>query len=113
AAQKIDQIGPRTQEVRGENYAAVQYVSTNGSDEAGDGSQQKPWSTAAAAIARVTGAAADHRHAIFFAAGVYRVSSLQLKMHVDVFGGFDAGTWKRDIADQATTFDADHKDRAI
>src|SRR5690606_35690620 len=91
-------VGPRTMEVDVGAYAAVFYVSAGtGSDETGDGSASRPWRTIGRALAQVTDAGPGRRYAVFVAEGVYTGSTLVMKEHVDLYGGFEPAGWRRDI----------------
>lgn len=107
-------MGPRTVEVVRDRYAQVWHVAQGpGSDAEGEGSDAKPWRTLAHALSHSQNAADDNRIAILVSAGAYEVSGLITKEYVDLFGGFDAGNWKRDILSYATVLDAGKRGRAL
>ena len=53
-AQKITQVGPKSEQVNLEDYRQVFYVSDQtGSDKQGDGSKEHPWQTINYAIGKI------------------------------------------------------------
>ncbi len=97
-------LGPRTEQVDAKVYARVLHVAPSGSDQ-GDGSQAKPLASAAQAVANVKDATAENRCAILVAAGEYNDDTIQMKPYVDLFGGFDAKSWQRDITANRSILD--------
>jgi hypothetical protein len=98
------QLGPRTESVHVQSYARVVYVSREtGSDATGDGTAKKPWATPQHALSAIADAAGPkNKCAVFVAAGTYDDSTLRLKPHVELFGGFDPATWKRNVTARAS-----------
>jgi hypothetical protein len=95
----MDQIGPQPRSVNPKDYAHVIEVAPGGKV-----------TTVAAALASVTDASASKRYAILVAAGTYKESSLQMRPHVDLYGGFATGNWKdRGVYQNATILDAQSK----
>jgi len=93
------QLGPQPRSVDSKAYAHVIYVAPDGKHK-----------TVASALAAVTDASPGKRYAILVAAGTYKESRLQMKPHVDLYGGFVAGDWKkRDVYEHATILDAQKK----
>jgi hypothetical protein len=95
----MGQVGPQPRSVDLKDYAHVIRVAPH------DGRQ-----AVAAALAAIEDASANNRYAILVAAGTYDETRLQMKPHVDLYGGFAAGDWKsRDVYQQATILDARKK----
>ncbi|MBA3777162.1 MAG: right-handed parallel beta-helix repeat-containing protein [Betaproteobacteria bacterium] len=108
-----DHIGPRTEAVSPERYARVLHVSqTSGSDEIGDGSEQRPWKTIGQALAKVSATANSSRAALLVGAGAYG-EPLQMRPNIDLYGGFDPSTWERDIIAHATVLDGQSARRVV
>lgn len=105
--------GPHTESVPDTSYRAVLHVSLLGCDLRGDGSAGRPWRTLRHALQRCHDAAPSKRYAIKVTAGVYREGVLTLRPHVDLFGGFDARSWLRDIWKFPTILDAAGRDRLV
>lgn len=102
--------GPSTEAVPLMAYRTVRYVTPSGSDRAGDGSKTKPWATIGHALAQVGSASEASRAAVLVAAGKYR-ESIELKPYVDLFGGYEAGAWNRDVARFPSVLDGEGKRR--
>jgi len=111
---EISEVGPRTVAVDAKAYATVHYVDAGATGKgAGLGTREQPWKSVAAALQAVAVAGADRRIAILVAAGVYEQGPLVLRQNVDVWGGFAAGTWKRDIFKNETVLDGRHANRVV
>lgn len=96
------QDGPRTVAVDLTAYKNVVYVSAaNGSDAAARGTKQAPWATVSAALAALAKTAQPT--AVLVAEGSYPTENLQLPAGIDLYGGFDAADWSRDIWAHRTT----------
>src|SRR5262245_46295019 len=78
----MEQIGPRCRGVDLKAYAQVIRV----------GPQEKQ-RTVAGAVGAITDAAAGKRYAVLVVAGQYNESRIQMKPHVDLYGGFAGGDW--------------------
>ncbi len=99
-------VGPRTVVVNQLEYEELYYVSqTTGSNNKGDGSRAEPWQTIQFALGEIQDATAKHRVAVQIAAGTYEGATIVMKEYVDLFGGFSAEDWSRDIDHYATTLD--------
>src|ERR1041385_6625151 len=73
------------------------------------GSGEK-FQTVGSALAAIKDASPKNRHAILVAAGTYKESRVQMKPHVDLYGGFPSGDWqKRNVYQHATILDAQKK----
>jgi len=93
-------------------YAHVHHVNAAAPGKGGgQGTREQPWKSVADALQAVGTAAADRRVAILVAAGVYEQGPLVLREHVDVWGGFEAGAWTRDIFANETVLDGRHAHR--
>ena len=94
--------GPRTVRVNLGAYKNVVYVSAvGGADQAGRGTREAPWASVGAALAAA--ARTGQPTAILVAEGDYPTENLQLVSGVDLFGGFDAADWSRDVWAHRTT----------
>lgn len=107
------QWGPRQEGFPQGGYAAVWHVSPRGSDQRGDGTEARPWRTIRQALGRCGDAAAGRRYAVKVAAGEYREGTIALRPYVELYGGFDPATWRRDISAQATVLDGEEKVRVL
>ncbi len=86
--------GPETQAIYLDTYGDVVYVSAvTGSDDSGNGTKRSPLATVGAAL----GSAKGKSVAILVAAGTYEEHSLQMRSGVDLYGGFSADDWSRDV----------------
>lgn len=103
-------LGPRSLAVPVGDYAAVLHVSPAGSDEKGDGSRARPWRSVRRALMT---AASSGRTAVLVAAGKYEEGVLAMKPAVDLYGGFEGGTWVRDVARFATILSGGGRDRVL
>jgi hypothetical protein len=115
AAAPKAQVGPATISVRAETYSHVYYVSkTTGHNDRGDGSRDKPWATVWPALGRAgREAGPERRYAVFVAEGTYLDRQLQMKPHVDLYGGFEPSEWRRDVSRHVTVLDSRQEDRVI
>jgi hypothetical protein len=90
----MEQVGPQSRPVNPKDYAHVVHVAPDG--------EQK---TLDAALASIKDASEQNRYAVLVVAGTYG-PKVQMKPHVDLFGGFAAGDWtKRDVFANATILD--------
>lgn len=111
---RLQELGPRTEIVVLEYYAEVVYVSSEtGKDRKEGGSQGSPWKSIEAALKSLGQPSADHRVAILVAEGVYSQTPIQMTPFVDLYGGFDAESWERDIFGHATILDGEQKGRVV
>jgi len=79
----IELFGPQSRAFDPRPYARVIHV--------GMGSEHQ---TVAGALASIKDPSPTRRYAVLVAAGTYHESSLRLKPHIDLYGGFGAGDWK-------------------
>jgi hypothetical protein len=95
----MDQVGPQARSVDPKAYAHVIHVAPDAKHR-----------TVGDALASVKDASPTNRYAILVAAGTYKEARLAMKPHVDLYGGFAAGDWKkRDVYQHATILDAQKK----
>ena len=110
----VGKVGPKTEKVDTGQYTQIIYVSVeSGSDKAGDGSKTNPYQTVTAALSRIETATAEKKIAILIAAGTYHSGTVVMKEYVDLFGGFDAQTWSRDIENYQTVLDGEGARRVV
>lgn len=89
--------GPRKVALR--SYAHVIHVASG-----------EKFQTVASALAAIKDASPKNRYAILVAAGTYTESRVQMKPHVDLYGGFLPGDWQtRDVYQHAAILDAQQK----
>ncbi len=107
------EIGPQNAAVRLSDYQGVRYVAASvGSDRNGDGSARKPWASVSHALSRLADAAPSKRYAVLVAGGTYG-DTVKMREYVDVFGGFEAKGWSRDIFAHPSTLDGQQKHRVV
>src|SRR5437762_2526887 len=95
----MEHIGPQSRSVDLKEYAHVIHVVSD-----------RPPRAISGVLASIADASARNRYAVLVAAGTYAESRLQMKPHVDLYGGFAAGDWKeRDIYKHATILDGQQK----
>ena len=108
------ETGPQTTTVALNTYQQVRYVSrTAGSDTGGDGSRAKPWATVTYALSQIIDAGPSNVYALLVAEGTYGGSTIEMKEHVALYGGFDAANWKRDIFANRTILDGEGSRRVV
>ena len=102
----IEAVGPNTVTVDLGDYEQTLYVSaTSGSDKAGDGSQAAPYASILTALGSVNNEGEGQRTAILVAEGIYQKGTIELRPDVDLFGGYSAKTWERDIFEYESIMD--------
>jgi hypothetical protein len=100
--------GPQTEQVNKNEYSKIYYVADDlGSDETGEGSMEKPWSSINHALSQISDASTDERIAILISGGDYSKSTIEMKEYVDLYGGFSDKDWQRDIAKNVTVLSGD------
>jgi hypothetical protein len=110
----ISQVGPKTQQVNKTKYAEIYYVSQKtGSDKNGDGSETRPWATLFQAMNSIKDESAGHYAAVFVAEGDYSKATVKMKEYIDLYGGFNSRTWKRDIYKNPTALDGRNARRVV
>ena len=109
-----EMIGPRNQPVDLKKYAVIQYVSGSPLALAGaDGSAEHPWSSLNHALSEIPKAGPNNKCALLVAAGTYREGCIYMQEHVDLYGGFEADTWKRDIFAHRTILNGQDRGRVV
>lgn len=107
-------VGPQTEPVDLESYAVAYYVSAStGSDETGEGSREAPWASIVHAIENAGRPLDEGRSVILVAGGTYRGKTLKLQTYLDLYGGFSAETWERDIFAHESILDGEEKRRLV
>lgn len=110
AAGRVLAAGPETIQPDTQRIAKTYYVSiTTGSDEDGNGSASRPWASVSHAIERAKGRSV----AILVAEGVYAENSLTLRDELELYGGYSAADWSRDIKKHRSTLDASGAGRLV
>ena len=95
--------GPETETVNLDDYPEVLYVSAKvGSDEQGRGTSDAPYASIGHALQMAT----IHGVAILVAEGLYEEHGLRMRIGVDLFGGFNADDWSRNLTEHPSTIDA-------
>lgn len=109
----IAAVGPRTVPVNTGDYAEVRYVDVRAAGEGpGAGTREQPWKSLAFGLREIR-AAAEQRVAVLVASGTYSDETVVLREYVDVYGGFDARDWSRDIFAHETVLDGQKVRRAV
>ena len=107
-------LGATTVQIERGSYARIVHVSeATGSNQAGDGSPLQPWQTIRHALNQCDDASASRRVAILVAAGSYADESLQMRAHVDLFGGFRPSDWHRDVYQYPSRLEGAHQRRVL
>jgi len=110
----ISQIGPKTEKVDLDKYGNVFYVSiSNKSDKTGNGSEVDPWNSISFALKNIADNSENNRIALLISEGKYSEGTLQMKEFVDMFGGYDAVSWDRDIFKNQTILDGEYSCRLV
>jgi hypothetical protein len=107
-------FGPFTKAVSAESYRVVLYVSKNtGSDKLGEGTRQNPYKTISHALQTISAPSPENRQVLLVAEGNYSEDPIQMHEYVDMFGGFSAATWERDIFRFVSQLNGEEKNRVI
>lgn len=109
---RLATAGPRTEAFDAKAYAEVRYVSLRTGADTADGSRAHPWRTPVHALEAVR-PNGNARAAILIAEGVYAGATISLKPGIDLFGGFEAASWRRDIRLHPTVLDGESKRRVV
>jgi len=114
AANGIENLGPKTEQVNKESYGQICYVSVNrGSDKNGDGTVSNPWKTLVFALKQIREASESSACAVFTAAGRYDQGTIVMKSFVDLYGGFEDQNWQRNIETYKTELDGQGVRRVV
>ncbi len=107
-------ILPLTTIVSASDYAQVLYVSVaKGSDLEDHGGPENPLKTISFALLSIESSSSDKRSAIFVAEGNYPEVLFNMKSNVDLLGGFNTGTWERDIEKYPVVLSGDGEHRIV
>ena len=106
--------GPRNEPVNLGDYQQIRYVCPASGDDsyASDGTITEPWATIGYACTRIEDARANNRYAILVAQGADG-GGFVLDDYCDLFGGYEADTWTRDIFAHVTEIANDGYDIAV
>ncbi|HOI28486.1 MAG TPA: right-handed parallel beta-helix repeat-containing protein [Melioribacteraceae bacterium] len=111
---EISKIGPATEQIDFSKYKEIYYVDcVKGSDKDGTGSIDKPLASVIYALEKVVGASAENRFAILVASGSYSGFTIVMKPFVDLYGGFQSGSWNREIKANKTLLDGQKMRRVV
>ncbi len=105
-------VGPSTHAFEAVDYTKVYYLDSDGGDDAGGATQTRPGKSLPRLIASLTSEAAKPV-AICLAEGTYPVQDLQLPAGIDLFGGFEAGDWQRDVHRYRSWLQGDGRHRLL
>ena len=108
-----ESIGPKTETVQEENYTKILFVSTDGSDQGGNGSKERPWRTIPFALSQIRNAGVTNQYAVCVDKGTYAETTIVMKSFVDLYGGFDRSDWQRDINEYRTVLSGNGKRRVF
>ncbi|MFC1600775.1 S8 family serine peptidase [Candidatus Sumerlaeota bacterium] len=110
-------VGPKTEPVDLANYQQVRYVSADtGSNTTGTGIVSSPWQSIQYALDQIDDASTGNKYALLVAEGSYTgtaSSVVAMKEWVDLWGGFEATGWARDIAMHVSTIDGENAWRCV
>ncbi|MBP60880.1 MAG: hypothetical protein CMJ62_05065 [Planctomycetaceae bacterium] len=108
------EVGPRTEAIEWDAYQETRYVSqAGGSDSQGDGSRTHPWQSLQFALQQIEFATGRHRVALLIAEGTYSDSTVELREHVDLYGGFTTADWSRNINEHTTVLSGEGQRRVV
>ncbi|NWG12228.1 MAG: right-handed parallel beta-helix repeat-containing protein [Acidobacteria bacterium] len=111
---RVPRIGPETTTVPLEKYHSVFFVSqAAGSDQNGDGSRFRPWQSPQFALRQLNSPDQTKRYAILVAAGTYAGETIEMRPHVDLFGGYEPTSWQRDIFRHRTVLTGQDRRRVV
>ncbi len=106
-------IGPKTEIFQADQYGKILFVSPDGSDHSGIGSKEKPWRSISYTLSWIKDAGESNRVAVCIAEGTYQESTIEMKLFIDLYGGFSSSDWRRDIYRFLTILDGKGKYRVI
>ncbi|WP_168205008.1 right-handed parallel beta-helix repeat-containing protein [Bythopirellula goksoeyrii] len=106
--------GPQNTAVASEEFSRFRYVSqATGSDSKGVGTKSNPWKTLQKALTDTPKSSAESRSAILVAEGFYSGREIQMREHVELYGGFDPISWDRDISRYPSILSGENSRRII
>ena len=106
-------VGRRTVEVEETRFAQVYLVAPNPSATDADGSRERPWPSIVSALSEIPTPAAETPVALFVAEGIYQTGTIFMRGKVEIYGGFEARSWKRDIFSHPTVLDGGGRRRLL
>ena len=106
-------FGWETESIDLDKYKRIYYVSNSGSDENGVGTQKSPFASLQRAIDVNSDISEANPAAIFVAAGAYVEGPIQMRPYIDLYGGFDPGSWEHDIEKNKTVLSGGDRDRVL
>ena len=110
----VSLVGRSTVAVDEAKFARVYFVSPSVSSADGaDGSRERPWPSIIVALSEIPKPATDSSVAVFVAEGVYKADTILMREQVDLYGGFDARSWERDIFSHPTVLDGGSERRIL
>lgn len=99
-------LGPKTISIKTSKYEAIYHVSIQkGSDKAGNGSKQKPWQTINHTLRTISNLDENGKSAVLVAEGIYNQGTILMIEDTELFGGFSAENWARDIVKYPSILD--------
>lgn len=104
--------GWRTEAIQKSDYNYLIYVNID-KDSTGNGGQNSPFQSLALAISEAKSKKPSGRIAIFVAQGIYEEETIIMLPEVDLYGGFNAGNWERNIEKYKTILSPDGEKRVI
>ena len=109
----VSLVGRRTVEVDEAQFAQVYFVAPNSPATDADGSRNRPWPSIVLALSGIVTPAAHTRIALFVAEGIYQTGTIFMREQVEMYGGFEARSWKRDIFSHPTILDGGGRRRLL
>ena len=108
-------VGPKTEPVNSNRYSRIHYVSaSHGSDSVGIGSATSPFASIGFAVSQIESGTESDFFALFVSSGFYPTTSpIDIPERTHLYGGFDPGTWIRDIEEHQTILDGRREVRSI
>tara|TARA_R110002049_G_scaffold1537_4_gene11871 strand:+ start:24689 stop:26335 length:1647 start_codon:yes stop_codon:yes gene_type:complete len=104
--------GLKTEMVQEKDYRYLIYVNAN-TDGTGNGEKKNPFQSITAALNFGSDKKITGKIAILVAEGEYHETTIQMQPGIDLYGGFNAVNWQRNIEKFKTIIDPDGKNRVI
>lgn len=110
----ITAVGPSNSTVDLTAYAEILHVALpEGEKVIPDGTKARPFPSVAEAVMRANNPSAERRTAVLVAAGTYDDATVVMREYVDIYGGFNAEDWQRDIFANTSTLDGLESRRVV
>jgi hypothetical protein len=107
-------MGPLNEAIDLNRYHHVRHVSQQADTaEGGDGSAGKPCKSIKDALGQIKDAGPANRYAVLVSKGTYGGETILMKEYVDLYGGFDAGNWRRDVFANRSILDGRQTRRVV